>query len=224
MALALLDRRSQRPDSYTSSDVSAVSEGHVSERCAIGQRGRHRDAMTWLRKPWVGPLAFVVVAFVAFSLPPYLTGDRLQSRVQSDWGPHYPLLVCTSSARRSPFSRAWCRSGRGSATRFPAWHRRIGRVVRVRRRAAGRTVRTGHRLHDAVRAGGDGQPGRAGGAVADVHVAGVARGPAASVPRPPQVDDPQLRADRLDHHEPDLGRGRVRRGWPIGCRRRSCRS
>lgn len=84
--------------------------------------------MTWLRKPWVGPLAFVVVAFVAFSLPPYLTGDRLQSRVASDWGPHYPLLVvhvvCASIAIITCVVQIWPWF-RG---RFPLWHRRIGRV------------------------------------------------------------------------------------------------
>ncbi|MGW6446630.1 DUF2306 domain-containing protein [Lentzea sp. NPDC055074] len=84
--------------------------------------------MTWLRKPWVGPLAFVVLAFVAFSLPPYLTGDRLQSRVPSDWGPHYPLLVvhvvCASIAIITCVVQIWPWF-RG---RFPAWHRRIGRV------------------------------------------------------------------------------------------------
>ena len=84
--------------------------------------------MTWLRKPWVGPLAFVVVAFVAFSLPPYLTGDRLQARVQSDWGPHYPLLVmhvvCASVAILTCVVQIWP----WFRARFPAWHRRVGRV------------------------------------------------------------------------------------------------
>lgn len=84
--------------------------------------------MTWFRKPWVGPLAFVVVAFVAFSLPPYLTGDRAQARVQSDWGPHYPLLVMhvvfASVAIITCVVQIWPWF-RG---RFPVWHRRIGRV------------------------------------------------------------------------------------------------
>jgi uncharacterized membrane protein len=84
--------------------------------------------MTWLRKPWVGPLAFVVVAFVAFSLPPYLTGDRAAARVQSVWGPHYPLLVMhvvfasVAILTCVPQIWPWFRS------RYPVWHRRIGRV------------------------------------------------------------------------------------------------
>ncbi len=84
--------------------------------------------MTWLRKPWVGPLAFVVVAFVAFSLPPYLTGDRAAARVQSDWGPHYPLLVMhvvfASVAILTCVLQIWP----WFRSRYPAWHRRIGRV------------------------------------------------------------------------------------------------
>lgn len=84
--------------------------------------------MTWFRKPWVGPLAFVVVAFVAFSLPPYLTGDRADARVQSDWGPHYPLLVVhvlfASVAIITCVVQIWP----WFRSRFPGWHRRLGRV------------------------------------------------------------------------------------------------
>lgn len=35
----------------------------------------------WWRRPWVVPLAFVAVSFVAFSLPPYLSFDSSKSRV-----------------------------------------------------------------------------------------------------------------------------------------------
>ena len=76
----------------------------------------------------MGPLAFVVLAFVAFSLPPYLTGDRADARVQSDWGPHYPLLVIhvvfASVAILTCVPQVWPWF-RG---RFPLWHRRLGRV------------------------------------------------------------------------------------------------
>ena len=76
----------------------------------------------------MGPLAFVVLAFVAFSLPPYLTGNRADARVQSDWGPHYPLLVVhvvfasVSILTCVPQVWPWFRG------RFPVWHRRLGRV------------------------------------------------------------------------------------------------
>lgn len=76
----------------------------------------------------MGPLAFVVLAFVAFSLPPYLTGDRAASRVQSDWGPHYPLLVMhvvfASVAILTCVVQVWP----WFRSRYPALHRQVGRV------------------------------------------------------------------------------------------------
>ena len=49
----------------------------------------------WWRRPWVAPLAVVAVAFVAFSVPPYLTLDPSKSRVPPPEGLalYYPLLV-----------------------------------------------------------------------------------------------------------------------------------
>ncbi|MCM6773875.1 DUF2306 domain-containing protein [Nocardia sp. CDC159] len=49
----------------------------------------------WWRRPWVVPLGFVVFAFLAFSVPPYLTFDPDRARVPAppDFAPHYPLLV-----------------------------------------------------------------------------------------------------------------------------------
>jgi hypothetical protein len=50
---------------------------------------------TWWRRPWIGPLALVVLVFLAFSLPPYLALDPAESRVpQPDGFPtHYWFLV-----------------------------------------------------------------------------------------------------------------------------------
>ncbi|GAB3812566.1 DUF2306 domain-containing protein [Micromonospora zhanjiangensis] len=49
----------------------------------------------WWRRPWIVPLALVVVAFLTFSLPPYLSFDPANSRVPAppDFAPHFPLLV-----------------------------------------------------------------------------------------------------------------------------------
>lgn len=49
----------------------------------------------WWRRPWVGPLMVIVIVFLAFSLPPYLTLDPGQARVPApaDLPVHYPLLV-----------------------------------------------------------------------------------------------------------------------------------
>lgn len=48
----------------------------------------------WWQRPWVVPLAFLSVVFVAFSLPPYLSLDPAQSRVPQPEGfpLHFPLL------------------------------------------------------------------------------------------------------------------------------------
>ncbi|MCP2327464.1 putative membrane protein [Hamadaea flava] len=48
-----------------------------------------------MKRPWIGPLAFVVLVFLAFSLPPYLSFTPDNSRLPLDprypW--HFPLLV-----------------------------------------------------------------------------------------------------------------------------------
>ncbi|SFR27944.1 Predicted membrane protein [Lentzea waywayandensis] len=49
----------------------------------------------WWRRPWIVPLMLVVAAFLAFSVPPYLTFDPAQSRLRPPEGNdlYYPLLV-----------------------------------------------------------------------------------------------------------------------------------
>jgi hypothetical protein len=82
-----------------------------------------------LPRPWsIAPLLVVVAAFVAFSLPPYLTGDPGRSRVPIDAGVtgYYGMLVAhvlfgsiailTCCFQVWPWFRA----------RFPEIHRRIG--------------------------------------------------------------------------------------------------
>jgi uncharacterized membrane protein YozB (DUF420 family) len=52
-------------------------------------------APPWWRRPWIVPLMLVAAAFLAFSLPPYLTFDPADSRLPSPPGNdlYYPLLV-----------------------------------------------------------------------------------------------------------------------------------
>jgi uncharacterized membrane protein YozB (DUF420 family) len=84
----------------------------------------------WYRRPWVAPFAFVVVAFVAFSLPPYLTLDPALSRVprpaEHAW--HFPVLVAHvvfgSVAILTCVVQVWP----WFRQRYPVAHRRIGRV------------------------------------------------------------------------------------------------
>ncbi|MFB9905450.1 DUF2306 domain-containing protein [Allokutzneria oryzae] len=82
------------------------------------------------RRPWIAPLAFVVIAFLAFSLPRYLSFDPARSLVPAppDFPAHYPVLVAhilfgavamvTCALQVWP----WLRQ------RHPAKHRIIGRV------------------------------------------------------------------------------------------------
>lgn len=84
----------------------------------------------WYRRPWVAPFAFLVVAFVAFSLPPYLALDPAQSRVpqpaEHTW--HFPVLVAHvifgSVAILTCVLQIWP----WFRQRYPVAHRRIGRV------------------------------------------------------------------------------------------------
>jgi uncharacterized membrane protein YozB (DUF420 family) len=54
-----------------------------------------RDRAPLWRRPWVVPLAVLTVSFVAFALPPYLTLDPAQARLQPmpAFRGYYPLLV-----------------------------------------------------------------------------------------------------------------------------------
>lgn len=74
------------------------------------------------------PLAFVVVVFVAFSLPRYLTGDPALSRVPATFPAHYPLLVLHvifgSVALGCLVFQVWP----WFRSRHPVAHRRIGRT------------------------------------------------------------------------------------------------
>src|SRR4029077_19422883 len=77
------------------------------------------------RKCLASALAVVVVAFLAYSLPPYVTGG---TRVPATFGLHYPLLVAhvmfASVAMVTAVAQIWP----GLRARRPAWHRRIGRL------------------------------------------------------------------------------------------------
>jgi hypothetical protein len=92
--------------------------------------GTRRSRARWWRRPWVAPLAVVAVAFVAFSLPPYLSMDPSRSRVPAPdfFPPHFAVLslhvvfgsiaMITCCLQIWPWFRA----------RHPGAHRLIGRV------------------------------------------------------------------------------------------------
>ena len=75
---------------------------------------------------WLAPaLAVVVIAFLAYSLPPYVTGG---TRVPPTFAWHYPLLVShvmlASVAMVAAVAQVWP----GLRVRHPTLHRRTGRA------------------------------------------------------------------------------------------------
>jgi uncharacterized membrane protein len=73
-------------------------------------------------------LALVVVAFLAFSLPPYFTGG---TRVPPTFALHYPLLVGHVMFASVAMAAAVLQIWPGLRTRRPALHRRVGRTYVV---------------------------------------------------------------------------------------------
>jgi uncharacterized membrane protein YozB (DUF420 family) len=77
---------------------------------------------------WSAALAVVVAAFLAFSLPPYLTVDPARSRVPATFGLHYPLLVAHVALATVAMAAALVQIWPGVRARWPRLHRGIGRV------------------------------------------------------------------------------------------------
>lgn len=118
----------EQPDPGDSGAVSSGAAGSgvtVQPRSGVTVRPRR-----WWRRPWVAPPAVVAAAFLAFSLPPYVSFDPAQSRVPAPdfLPPHYAVLslhvvfgsiaMITCCLQIWPWFRA----------RHPVAHRRIGRV------------------------------------------------------------------------------------------------
>jgi hypothetical protein len=82
-------------------------------------------------RPWtIAPLLLVAIAFVAFSLPPYLTFDPARSRVPVGDAVrgYYPLLVAHVIFGSIALLTACLQIWPWLRTRFPDVHRRTGRV------------------------------------------------------------------------------------------------
>jgi hypothetical protein len=98
----------------------------LSERATARPVERRR----WWRRPWTVPLIVAGVLFVAFAVPPYLTGDPGRSRVPTHpelWW-YYPVLVAhivfgSVAVLASGFQLwPWFRQ------RYPVAHRWLGRA------------------------------------------------------------------------------------------------
>jgi uncharacterized membrane protein len=79
-------------------------------------------------RPLALALAVVVVAFLAYSLPPYCTGG---TRVPPTFALHYPLLVCHVMFASVAMVAAVLQIWPGLRTRRPTLHRRVGRTYVV---------------------------------------------------------------------------------------------
>jgi hypothetical protein len=95
-----------------------------------GPTGLAVEQRRWWRRPWLALLAVLTFAFIAFSVPPYLTLDPSRSRITPPKGfaAYYPLLVAHvlfgSVAMLTCCVQIWPWFRR----RYPAAHRIVGRV------------------------------------------------------------------------------------------------
>jgi uncharacterized membrane protein YozB (DUF420 family) len=84
-----------------------------------------------LHAPWIFPLAALVVIFLAFELPPYLSFDPARSRVPQPPAlgvAHFWILVPHVLFGSVALSTAVVQIWPSFRRRFPVAHRRIGRV------------------------------------------------------------------------------------------------
>jgi uncharacterized membrane protein YozB (DUF420 family) len=84
----------------------------------------------WWRRPWIVPLMLVAAAFLAFSVPPYLTFDPAQSRLAPPPGNglYYPLLVAHILFGTVAMTTACFQIWPAFRTRYRRGHRLTGRV------------------------------------------------------------------------------------------------
>ncbi len=88
----------------------------------------HPSSRPWWRRPWIAPLAIVAVLFVAFSLPPYLSGDPARSRVPASFPGHHRLLVAHVLFGSIALLTACLQIWPWFRRRYPTAHRIVGRI------------------------------------------------------------------------------------------------
>lgn len=89
-----------------------------------------RRARGWWRRPWIVPLLLAVAAFLAFSVPPYLTFDPANSRLEPPAGNdlYYPLLVAHVLVGTVAISTACFQIWPAFRARHRRGHRITGRI------------------------------------------------------------------------------------------------
>jgi uncharacterized membrane protein YozB (DUF420 family) len=89
-----------------------------------------RPVQTWWRRPWIVPLMLMAAAFLAFSVPPYLTFDPANSRLAPPPGNHlyYPLLVAHVLFGTIAMVTACFQIWPAFRTRYRRGHRITGRI------------------------------------------------------------------------------------------------
>jgi hypothetical protein len=72
-----------------------AGDGEPDRRGTSVDKTKGKRARRWFERPWVIPLAVIVVAFLLYIWPPYFGLDPNQSLIpiRSDSPQHYPLLV-----------------------------------------------------------------------------------------------------------------------------------
>src|SRR5258707_14687571 len=85
----------------------------------------------WYQRPWaIGPLLVLPLAFIASSLPPYLTFDPARSRIAPPAGltAYYPALVGHVMFGSIAMLTACLQMWPWLRRRYPEVHRRVGDV------------------------------------------------------------------------------------------------
>jgi hypothetical protein len=84
----------------------------------------------WWRRPWIAPLVMIVIAFLAFSVPPYLSLDPRRSRIQppGSLAGYFPILVAHVVFGSVALLTACLQVWPWFRERYRAAHRIAGRV------------------------------------------------------------------------------------------------
>lgn len=106
-----------------------TTKEQTGERSSSAPASQARRSTNWWQRPWVVPMAFVVTAFIVYSLPPYLGLDPSQSRVPPPDGfpAYYPLLVAHIAFASVAMLTCCLQVWPWFRQRHPVAHRRIGR-------------------------------------------------------------------------------------------------